>query len=750
MAVRGRSNAVSCGRNIMEPQLRECYLFSDLSPSMMPISGLLSLDTAFDFVGYVSIGEQKSTLFPLYLKQQICLIGYIATPIMHNGIEIVHHSVYEPGSMPIYTQHAEPSRKLDLAPQAYMTTDHILYVKYDWPTLDIQKTTAFLAEFPQGRSPIDIAVALSQLFQPFQTSMISPEFNDYQPFQPPLIVPEPEPPVFDILPFGRTLIVPEVLPVVDSRDPSVNMTGCTTNLDDVTQPEAQQADGPDTLSVIQEQYAQWKTVLVHLRVEMTSDVALGKPINLFLFTQANYAKERAQFVGKWLSALLSLMKRAASIAIADGGLMTNFTLQNPCPFALQSEICSMCVQLMNMFISPNSTHFPIATNDFVWFLGMGIAKSLVYYLVYWPSKSANVTRIMADINRPVFRDASHLPPATLAFAGTCCYSALLSYLIDMVKTGGVTIDLSQFPSVSEVYDGLLGTATVLFAQEDDPDLPSSVGFESMQVKLWQLRSTGMVRVNEQARLQPSDRQRTATAARTAVAQPRPLNSLLPDSLLITASVLFGWVDPLDLIAILHISLRVSAVERQLQQEEYTSITFLVQGGCCLMEQRMYRAQMEVSLFSKAIANVYEELNTQYHPPTCQKKILREHPVVHVGTPLSVHDDVLSVDFDRSRPSKATREKCEAWLSTSWQFQTDFPQTREVYEHVSKSEVDIFSEAIAHTAGIQCTNDGTCTSSGSAMTYESHLPSNASDDDWSNDWFDNWFDDSVSSNGSALM
>lgn len=58
------------------------------------------------------------------------------------------------------------------------------------------------------------------------------------------------------------------------------------------------------------------------------------------------------------------MKRAATIAIADGGLMTNFTLQNPCPFALQSEMCSTCVQLMNMFISPNSTRFPIAVSFF--------------------------------------------------------------------------------------------------------------------------------------------------------------------------------------------------------------------------------------------------------------------------------------------------------------------------------------------------------------------------------------------------
>ncbi|KIK35172.1 hypothetical protein CY34DRAFT_17195 [Suillus luteus UH-Slu-Lm8-n1] len=371
--------------------------------------------------------------------------------------------------------------------------------------------------------------------------------------------------------------------------------------------------------------------------------------------------------------------------------------------------------------------------------------------------------------------------------------------------------------------------------------------------------------------QPSDRRRTATAARTAVAPTptcKPLNNrmatllppshfdmlnissaflptantpstrhllgdftenalkswlqkqgreILPDSLFITASVLFGWVDPLDLIAVLHISLRVAAVERQLQQEEYTSITFLVQGGRSLMEERMYRAQMEVSLFSKALANVHEELNIQYHPPTWQRAILKENPVMHVEMPLPVNDDCLSVNIDRSRPSKSTREKCEAWLSTSWQFQTDFPRSQEVpqlYKHVSKpndtfhplpcwikawvsnvtygdyisascvdtmplcldnpnsfkakedkpldvlksdfcilqqmkrraqSEVDMFSEAIARTAGIQCADDGTCTSSGSATTYESRLPSNSYDDR-----SDDWFDDSVSSNSSALL
>ncbi|KAG2158639.1 uncharacterized protein EDB93DRAFT_1245871 [Suillus bovinus] len=300
---------------------------------------------------------------------------------------------------------------------------------------------------------------------------------------------EPEPPVFDELPLGQTLNVTEVL--VDSGVPSVNMTGCTMNLDDdVTQPEAQ-ADSTDTLSTIQDQYPQWKAVLVHLQLKMRSDVALGIPINPFLLTQANYSEERKEFVselfqrsltvvgidyasldhvissdghthiiedailgmvGKWLSALLSLMKRAATITIADGGLMNNFTLQNTCPFALQSDMCSMCVQLMNMFMSPYSTCFLIATNDLGQFLRMGIAKSLVHYLVYRPTKSANarLTSTPGDI--------SH-------------YSTLLSYLIDTVKTGGVSTNLSQFPSVSKVYDKLLRTAMDLFTQQGDPELP---------------------------------------------------------------------------------------------------------------------------------------------------------------------------------------------------------------------------------------------------------------------------------------
>jgi hypothetical protein len=73
-------------------------------------------------------------------------------------------------------------------------------------------------------------------------------------------------------------------------------------------------------------------------------------------------------------------------------------------------------------------------------------------------------------------------------------------------------------------------------------------------------------------------------------------------------MLFESVDPHDLIALLDMSIKELATQAQLQQEDSSTVLFL-QRGTCLMEERMYRAQMEVSLFSKAMANLCEKLNT---------------------------------------------------------------------------------------------------------------------------------------------
>lgn len=52
------------------------------------------------------------------------------------------------------------------------------------------------------------------------------------------------------------------------------------------------------------------------------------------------------------------------------------------------------------------------------------------------------------------------------------------------------------------------------------------------------------------------------------------------------------------------------MQKRLQQEEQTM--FFPGGPQCLMQDRMLRAQMEVSLFSNAIANACEELETRSH------------------------------------------------------------------------------------------------------------------------------------------
>jgi hypothetical protein len=78
-------------------------------------------------------------------------------------------------------------------------------------------------------------------------------------------------------------------------------------------------------------------------------------------------------------------------------------------------------------------------------------------------------------------------------------------------------------------------------------------------------------------------------------------------------VLFGLVDYRDLTLLLEVSLEVVAKQTQLQQAETNPSEFLPQRGRYFMEDRMYRAQTEVSLFSTAIANLCEVLNTRGQP-----------------------------------------------------------------------------------------------------------------------------------------
>ncbi|KAG1737167.1 hypothetical protein EDD22DRAFT_959690 [Suillus occidentalis] len=145
-------------------------------------------------------------------------------------------------------------------------------------------------------------------------------------------------------------------------------------------------------------------------------------------------------------------------------------------------------------------------------------------------------------------------------------------------------------------------------------------------------------------------------------------SSLPGSLFITASVLFGLVDSHDLTPLLEIILGEVVKQMQLQQEE-TCTGFLKRGGRSFMEEMMYRAQMEVSLFSKAIANLCEELDTRNQQATGRPS-LRPNLVPPSADVRCMEACLAShlPNFDPLQPSNDIQDKsykkCQAWLLKS--------------------------------------------------------------------------------------
>jgi hypothetical protein len=141
---------------------------------------------------------------------------------------------------------------------------------------------------------------------------------------------------------------------------------------------------------------------------------------------------------------------------------------------------------------------------------------------------------------------------------------------------------------------------------------------------------------------------------------------------VTASVLFAWVDLYDLVAVLELSLSEVAKKAQLLQEKELRKISLREGRY-LMEEMLYRAQMEVSLFSKAIVNLCEEVHAISNPrKACffLKTIIR-HLNLLLATQHPHPTDLFTVNaavgvyrapsFHCFQPTQATQEKCDAWL-----------------------------------------------------------------------------------------
>ncbi|KAG1871196.1 hypothetical protein C8R48DRAFT_670720 [Suillus tomentosus] len=459
--------------------------------------------------------------------------------------------------------------------------------------------------------------------------------------------------------------------------------------------------------------------------------------------------------------------------------------------------------LLSHFMRPQSSRLPFDQNGLVWIFRTRCIKSILWHTAFRVTISAAATvattpglpMIMADLEPAVFRHTSVLPVETLAFIESLCYVSLFRKLESVVaQIPGATFDRPFYPPASTIYDEAVETLNIILPLDSDPGHPAFMTCMASLCRIvgiyfkhptFDMLMTCPSTPSKELFLKIED---TEDAIESWL-QTHGLE-ILPYSLFVTASVLFGLVDYHDLTVLLEI---------QLQQAETNPSVFPPQGGRCFMEERMHRAQTEISLFSTAIANLCELMNTRAIAP----KLLPPVNTSYTGA----YQTPSSLNCKRFQPTKETQDKCLAWLITSSPFQdtmevgsdvsqitpesprrhqyplrhddqllslprltnawidnvklgtymiasyaeTDEPLPTDTSNaftrkedktpdelmsvfHIldlkkqrAQAEVDMFSEAIALNAELEFTDDGT--SSGKATMYETHLH---------NDWFNDWF------------
>ncbi|KAG2091316.1 uncharacterized protein F5147DRAFT_780001 [Suillus discolor] len=717
--------------------------------------GITGRSERFHFTGYLAI-PPRPVLYPLYcvsnqldaLKLEITLLDYLVSSIKD------HDPAYEPGQqgkeVPIYIDRRVSGVTLDWDIAWYKQGPDKIHRVYQWPQDDTDNggnynTLAHSADYPMGHVPVCASASsfrsapLSRLLSiPLLVSspcltiamwievgvttqemagntfaMAEPLTSCEQPsVMPGVYLSAPQSPVGSSVNLYSPIdSVPESWMMSSAKDASSIQVG-----NDASQPDVPKAVSyADTLHTILPGFPQWKQTLVCLRLKMK--LALCPMTGITVIT----TNEMLALVSKLLTGFTSEVKHMAKLAILDTRPMFGFGLHDSAA-ADPSLLANKCVEFLRCFMFPHFVLLPISANGLMWLLKHEIVKSLVYYLIFCASSTSGARVVIGDEEPAIFRTAALPPVETVVFVLVTWYSALFTRLTELVKQ-------------------LLG----LLGETNDPGYPDLL---QVLVRLF----------SASASFTPSTRhfleiEHTKHALKSWLQNQG--DEIVPDPLFTTTSVLFGWVDPLDLIAVLQMQL---------------------------------------------IQKAGEDLVT---PPVTQ--------------PADV--DLLPANCDYFELSTATHKKCEAWLATSWQFEVDFPQAHEVpelYEHLSmhdnyflsplmeawfgrvthctyittssaeykplrtdntesfkakknktpdalksdfsileskkqhaQAEVDMFSEVIACTAGFQYSDDGTCTSSGTAGTFESRLPVNSSK------WFDYWFEDwcstsSVSSDASALF
>ncbi|KAG2047194.1 hypothetical protein BDR06DRAFT_976913 [Suillus hirtellus] len=796
----------------------KCYMYKETFPCVMPLLGNLAgvIDT-LHFIGYVVVG-QHPVLCPLYcsplglenIQQHIRLSTYLETRRIHApALEV------ECTEVPLYTIDRHISlASLDLpAKWTRQGQDKKIHIIYNG-VVDLAnfRTIVHWADYPLGYNmPVFNFRGIPDMLEVHSTVSVNDHsfFNGW-PLSDVNMASEGDGSFSAYSHHGApypTHSAPYIAHSAPHPAPAASQT-LVNNAHDASGQVVPQQPAVN-LKQIMIEYPKWRLVLAYLRLLFrvaictgnsvvnpheitTSDADMRSNLIATLFSQslkrANTLEEdlgnvvlngltitrEAMLVMaiKWISQFIYDTAQVADWAITHHE--AGFGLHDIFGPVLQAKL----EMLLENFLHPKSNHLLINQNGLVWFFHSKFSKTLAWHVVFRKTRSKgalahstpHVPLVVADLEPDLFKNAPHLPEATLAYVASSCYGALLQELdIVMINNHGSSYDPSCYPSPTTVHTNALEMLRMLLQLDDDPGY---LEFMDIMCPFCNLVVRDVTRVCWSKFSLPKSHltnvflgiERTEDALASWLQTHRP--NILPDSVFITASVLFGLVDSHDLMSLLEMILGEVVKQMQLQQED-SCIQFLKQGGRCFMEEMMYHAQMEVSLYSKAIANLCEELDARNQPASgCL------HPnlvLASVNTIGSTEASSCTLNFCPFQPLNDIQDKsykkCQAWLlksniqdtaEVSFDVSQTPPDSPRLHEYLLRHDdnssplprlmkawvdnviycsymnlkkqrtqikVDMLYDAIVHIAELDAIDDDG-TSSGMAGTFESRLP-----DDW---------------------
>ncbi|KAG1770605.1 carboxyl transferase domain-containing protein [Suillus placidus] len=655
-------------------------IFEATLPGFLSLSGMPTFDV--DFAGYLSLGlHNQTTIYPLYLKEQLALFAYVLAPMVHN-------SSYE--VVPSNELHETTAPFLNLLWVKGRTgSDNVLHGVYDYVGMaqpHEPPTIIHFALFPSGYRHTAESIDGSESI--LQTTWVDSS-------------------------------------VIASAVGSSGRQIC---------PKKIKAE--HSLHKIMAVCTNWGKALAYLCVYMRIAICCGHSDNPHLLTNVEYAERRLEFIqalwpqalecanvaphdlelvltkdtkllmshhevlalaSPWITQFLYDTRRVITYSMDDHRI---FGLGNFFGLALKHSIET----LLRMFTRPQAHLLPISLNGFNTFLNHQAATEMVFHIVFRATATNRVRLTMADLEPMIFRSAAYPPAETLALVESCCYQSLLTRLVNMWGANDV---MPQYPPVTQVHTELCETVVMLLQQDEDLGIDQFRAgmrrFCILTLMAMQCAVRPMFSVSadqyERDEVRPNIVEIYISVfqmmckhnARENIPLPlscyHPFNMIdnsshflgteqtetsliswllsqerdtLPGSLLVTASVLFGWVDSHDLIALLDypvhkgdVGWRTGCIERK---PKY--LCLVLQLPICAKSWNV-----EVTQLSYTFRKI--TFGTQKLFLDCPKKlpIVNDSDVVCMkANPLS--SLVICDDFRLALPTRDkcnASDKCNAWL-----------------------------------------------------------------------------------------